>query len=93
MSLIEQKCGSRTDGLLSRKFRLFQQQRFHIGKDKARIERAGTVDVPDAAFAIDEKDAQGVIKRTLRIGRVGPFVHGLTIGGENRFQVLRATSP
>ena len=72
-----------------RKFRFFQQQSFHIGEDQAGIERAGTVDVPDAAFAIDEKDAQGVVERTLWIGGVGPFVHGLVVGGEDGFQ-LRA---
>jgi hypothetical protein len=37
---------------------------FHIRENQARIERAGTVDVPDAAFAIDQKNAQDVIKRT-----------------------------
>ena len=60
-------------GSLFRKFCFFQQQGFHIGKDQAGIERAGTVDVPNATFAIDEKDAQGVVKRALWIGRVGRF--------------------
>src|SRR2546430_1768258 len=49
---------------------------------------SGTVNVSDAAFAIDEEDAQDVEKRALRIAWVGALVHGLAIPGENRFQVL-----
>jgi hypothetical protein len=45
---------------LFRKFRFFQQERLHIGgDDEARAERTRTVDVSDAAFAINEKDAHG----------------------------------
>src|SRR4029450_1153955 len=56
--------------LLFVKLRFLQQESLHIGEDKARVECAGTVNVPDATFAIDYKDAQGVIKGTLwRIGR------------------------
>ena len=42
--------------------RLFEQKRFHIGQDETGIERAGTVDLPDAVFVIDEKDAHSVVK-------------------------------
>ena len=39
--------------LLFGKLRFLQQESLHIGEDKARVECAGTVNVPDATFAID----------------------------------------
>ena len=63
---------------------LLQQKSLHIGKDKARVKRAGTVNVPDATFAIDEKHAQCVVKRSLWIGGVRLFVHGLIVSDKNR---------
>ena len=39
----------------------------------------------DATRAIDEKCAQDVVKRALRIGRVLALVHRLTVCVENRF--------
>ena len=44
---------------LLRKFHFFQQERLHIGDDEARVERTRAVDISDATFAIDEKDAHG----------------------------------
>lgn len=70
--------------LLFRKPRGFQYERLHVGQDEPRVERAGTVDVPDASCAVDEKDAQGMVKGTLWIGSVKPFVHGLVVSDENR---------
>ena len=69
------------NGLSFRKFGFLEQQGFYIGENETGIEGAGTVDVPNAAFAVDEKDAENVEERTLRIGRVGPFVYGLAVGG------------
>ena len=40
-------------GSLLRKFRVFQQERLHIGDDEAWVERSRTVDIPDATFPID----------------------------------------
>jgi hypothetical protein len=56
-----------TAWLLFRKFRFFLQRRFHIGQDEAGIKRRRTVDVPYTTFAIDEKDSENVIERTLRV--------------------------
>src|SRR5215475_238867 len=44
-----------------REFCFFQQQRFHIGQHKPRIESRGTIDISDAAFSIDQKDPQNMI--------------------------------
>ena len=61
-------------GVIVWKFSLFfQQKRFHIGQDETGIERAGTVDLPDAVFVIDEKDAHGVVKGIA-------FITGLAVG-------------
>ncbi len=78
-----------TAALLSGKFRFFQQQSFHIREDKTLVERTGAVDVSDVALAIDQKNAQNMIKRTLRVGRVLPLVDGLAIDVEDGLQ-LRA---
>src|SRR5437867_6337228 len=69
--------------LLLRKFRFFEQQRLHVGEDEARIERAGAVDIADAAVAIDQEHSQSVVKRALRVGGVGAFIHGLAVRVEN----------
>jgi hypothetical protein len=44
---------------LFRNPRVFQQESLHIGDDEARVERTRTVDISDAAFTINEKDAHG----------------------------------
>ena len=53
------KSGSTSTNILG----LFQEQRLYIGQHQ-RVECAGTVDVPDAAGAVNEEDAQQVINRT-----------------------------
>jgi hypothetical protein len=39
--------------LLFRNPRVFQQERLHIGKNEARVERSRTVDISDAPILID----------------------------------------
>src|SRR5204863_2301461 len=73
--------------LLRRHFRFVEQQGFDVGQDEARIECAGTVDISDAAFSIDEKNAEDMIKRALRIFWILSFVHRLTVAIENLVQV------
>lgn len=46
-------CRSKHEALLLRCLRFLQQQCLHVRNHEAGIERAGTVDVPDAGVAID----------------------------------------
>src|SRR5687767_5689646 len=66
-----------------RKFRIFQQQRLHVGRNKPQIESAGAVDVSDAGLAVDEEDAEDVEKGALGMVGIGAFVDGLVVGGED----------
>jgi hypothetical protein len=67
---------------LFRKFRFSLQQRFHIGQDEAGIKRRRTVGVPYTTFAIDEKDSQNVIERTLRVVGVRTLLDCLAVPAE-----------
>jgi hypothetical protein len=70
--------------LLFGKFCFFQQQCLHIGQDESRIEGCATIDVPDTAFSVDEKDPQNVIQQALRIIRIGTLFYGLTVSAQGR---------
>ena len=50
-------------GLLCRNSRFFQQERLHIGDDKARVERTRTVDISDA-----QPDSSGYFKNLDLLG-------------------------
>src|SRR5213595_4288455 len=70
---------------------LLQHQRSHVREDEPEIERAGTVDVSDTAFAIDEINAQGVVKGTLRVIWIAAPVHSLAVGFEYGLQLRLRT--
>ena len=65
---------------------LLLHQGSDIRKHETRVERAGTVDVPDAALAVDQEHAQGMIERSPGGGRIRFPIHRLAVMGEDGLQ-------
>ena len=69
---------------------LLEQKCMDVGEDEADVEGAGAVDVPDAAFGVDEVDAQGVIERAFWVGGIGFAIDRLVVVGEDRLECFAA---